>query len=154
MEIKHYRFADGSNSTLGIFQVDNKFQCFTCEDEGRNAKVAGETRIPSGRYQIKLRTAGKLNEKYRARFPKSHKGMLWLQNVKDFEYIYIHIGNDEAQTDGCILVANAATKGKDGGGTVSMSEPAYLDLYAKIIQAMDLSEEVFITISDRLGESK
>jgi len=38
--------------------VDGQFVCFGLEDEYREDKVAGETRIPSGTYQVALRKEG------------------------------------------------------------------------------------------------
>jgi len=52
------RFHDSGQSTLGLLSVNDQFLCFTLEDEGREIKVKGETRIPAGRYQIKLRAEG------------------------------------------------------------------------------------------------
>ena len=80
--------------------------CYTLEDEFRIKKVSGETRIPSGTYELKLRTEGSLNERYKTRFHDIHKGMIWLQDVPNFKWIYLHCGNDDDDTDGCILVGS------------------------------------------------
>ena len=55
MELTHRRFKSDSNSTIGLLSIDCMFECFVCEDEYRSVKVKGETRIPAGRYEIKLR---------------------------------------------------------------------------------------------------
>ena len=51
---KLFRFSSGSVSTLGLIMADlndgKVFRCFTLEDEYREAKVSGETRIPAGKY--------------------------------------------------------------------------------------------------------
>ena len=62
MRLEVQRFSSGDDSTLGLlFDVsggDREFLCFTLEDEKRDIKVKGETRIPAGKYEIKLRKAG------------------------------------------------------------------------------------------------
>ena len=58
MKFEVQRFSSQSDSTLGIlFDVTDgrKFLCFTLEDEAREVKVKGETRIPAGTYKLKLR---------------------------------------------------------------------------------------------------
>ena len=98
--------------------------CYTLEDESRVVKVAKETRIPSGRYLLSLRTEGNLTKKYQARFPEIHKGMIWLQDVPNFVYIYIHCGNDDEDTSGCVLIGESL-----GKGTVLNSRSAYRKVY-------------------------
>lgn len=80
--------------------------CYTLEDEFRIKKVSGETRIPSGTFELKLRTEGSLTKRYEARFPGVHEGMIWLQDVPNFKWIYIHCGNDDEDTRGCILIGS------------------------------------------------
>jgi len=50
MKLEVLRFSSDSDSTLGVlFDTTNerKFLCFTLEDEFREIKISGETRIPS-----------------------------------------------------------------------------------------------------------
>jgi len=94
MEITIDRLQDNGHSTIGVMKIDGVFEAFTLEDTYHAIKVPGETRIPAGKYDIKLRTEGGLHNKYKAKFGSMHKGMLWLQNVPGFEWVYIHIGND------------------------------------------------------------
>ena len=59
MKLEVIRFSSQNDSTLGLlFDVTDgrKFLCFTLEDEARDTKVMGETRIPAGIYDLKLRT--------------------------------------------------------------------------------------------------
>lgn len=149
MELFLERFSHGTDSTLGYLSIEGKPFCFICEDEYREKKVAGETRIPAGRYEIKLNTAGGKNAKYKQLFPE-HKGMLELQDVPNFTYVYIHIGNDESDTDGCLLTGYGAyINASSGGGYVQSSKAAYIDLYRKVIEVIE-TERVFISISDHL----
>lgn len=152
MRLYLQRLFGGQNSTLGrliawvgIFMLF----MFTVEDEHRDVKVAGETRIPAGTYPIKLRAEGGFHERYLARFgPDFHKGMLWLQGVPGFEWVLIHCGNTEKDTKGCIIVGMAATVYEGGGGEVAQSEAAYRLLYPAVRDAILRGEEVTITITD------
>lgn len=121
------RYHGGKDSSGGLLFVNGEFFCYTCEDQRQDVKVAGETRIPPGIYEIKFRDAGGLNEKYRERYPE-HVGMLHLQDVPGFEWIYIHTGNNDAHTEGCVLVGYGAQV-TDGEITVQRSREAYRELY-------------------------
>lgn len=129
-------------STIGQLTC-NTTQCFTLEDPLRKVKVWGDTCIPAGQYVLKLRTEGGVNAKYIARFGDWHKGMLWLQDIPNFEDVYIHIGNTPADTEGCILVGAS-------GGTdfIGQSEVAYREIYPSIAAAILSGEEVFVDVSD------
>jgi len=129
--------------------VDGLHECFTLEDERRRVKVQGETCIPAGRYEIRLRREGGLHQKYLARFPSTHLGMLWLQEVPGFNWIYLHIGNDEAETDGCPLLGRVPVILPDGEFRVASSTQAYLALYGRVTDAMERGERVFIEVNER-----
>lgn len=146
LDLTLVRHAKGRNSTGGLLYIEDKFVCYTCEDEERDVKVKGETAIPPDRYEIKLRNEGGMTKRYAKRFPGIHKGMLWLQDVPGFEWIYIHPGNDESHTDGCILPGYGA-RCVDGESTVQTSTPAYQEIYTRIIHAMDKGQKVFIKIT-------
>lgn len=115
--------------------------CYTLEDEMHAVKVKGETRIPAGKYRIKLRTEGGMHPKYKARF-HFHKGMLWLQDVPGFEFVYIHIGNTDDDTEGCILVGMSVAN-----GYLSASALAYEKLYPIIASAVE-TEGAEIIVED------
>ena len=137
MLISVERFVSDKNSTIGLLRLDDKFQCFTCEDEFREEKVANETRIPAGLYDVKVRAEGGMHGRYAKRFDY-HRGMLWLQDVPDFEWIYIHVGNLADHTSGCILVGqNCRLKPHMA---VLQSADAYRDLYALVIDAAEAGE--------------
>jgi len=147
MELSLKRFSSQSDDTLGVLSIGGTLECFTLEDEFREVKVPGETRIPAMRFEIVLRDEGGMNERYTRKYPY-HQGMLWLKNVPNFEYVYIHIGNDEGQTAGCILVGDGVYTNVVRNGALLRSEIAYERLYKKIIDAMERGERVWITISD------
>lgn len=142
MELYLNRLKDNGHSTLGELIVDN-LKLVTMEDTYRVEKVYSKTRIPAGRYEIKLRTVGKFHNEYLRKLPH-HRGMLWLQDVPDFEYILIHIGNTAEDSSGCILVGMEALN----DDFIANSTVAYIRLYAHVIDAFERNEKVFITIKD------
>ena len=148
MNLELMRYAFGNDSTLGRLAIDGEPFCFTLEDERRTVKVKGETCIPPGQYEILLRTEGGLHTKYSARFPETHKGMLWLQDVPGFTYIYLHIGNRESNTDGCPLVGVVPIVLPDGEFEIARSRDAYLALYAKVVESLDTGERVWIHVTE------
>jgi len=107
MKLEVIRFSSQSDSTLGLlFDVTDgrKFLCFTIEDEARETKVKGETRIPAGTYKLKLRKEGGYHNRYVSKFGAMHKGMIHVQDVPGFTYILWHTGNTDDHTDGCLLL--------------------------------------------------
>jgi hypothetical protein len=119
--------------------------CFTLEDIFRRVKVPGETRIPAGRYEIKLRTEGLKYQKYLARFGEWQKpGMLWITNVPNFEWILIHPVADAKDTEGCLGVGD----GYLPEGTMAASSVAYERIYKLISARLLAGEKVFITFED------
>ena len=144
MKLTLKRFSTGPDSTLGLLFIDDAFVCFTCEDEHRDIKVAGETRIPAGTYAIRVRTWGGFHQRYERRFA-FHRGMLEICDVPGFTDILIHIGNTDDDTAGCILVGLGARADDRGGGRVMTSALAYETFYPRVIdaaEARDLTIEI------------
>jgi hypothetical protein len=137
----------GDDSTLGRLTLDGEHVCFTLEDEVRMVKKPGETAIPVGTYDIKPRHAGGMIKRYVKRFPW-HGGMLHLQDVPGFVWVYIHIGNDDDDTDGCILVGDKIGRAKSGinNWVVYDSVKAYKKVYKMISDAWSRNERVTLTI--------
>lgn len=129
------RFASNDDATLSIVRVDGEFVCFGVEDEFRAEKVANETRIPSGLYDIRLRNIGGFDARYEKKF-HFHKGMLQVQDVPGFEYILIHIGNTEKDTAGCLLV-NEGVLGRPDEMSGQSSTNAYKRLYSMVLSAAE-----------------
>lgn len=144
MKLFLHRFATLAKQTIGALYVDGRFCCFTLEDQPQpGAKVAGETRIPAGVYTMKLRTEGRLHAKFSELYPE-HRGMLWLQDVPGFEWIYLHPGTTERDTAGCILVGDGAL----ASGQLSWSVQAYRRLYGQVAGALLAGESAEISIED------
>lgn len=146
MLIEIFRQANLSKNprvTFGKLYVNKKLFTNTLEDVERTEKVYGKTAIPKGKYQIKLRTEGEKSARYAKVFPDIHEGMLWLQNVPNYQYVYMHTGTTELDTLGCILVGDTIIAKQQ---MIIDSRIAYKRLYKVIIQAMKQGEEVWVEI--------
>ena len=160
MELEVIRFSSGTDSTNGIlleidktasnphgegFRCKRKFLAYTLEDEYREQKEFGETRIPDGKYQLGLRTVGGYNQKYSKRFADIHIGMLHVLNVPNFEYILIHCGNTDEHTAGCLLVGDSQENNQiKKDGFIGKSTQAYKRIYPSIAKAIKDGECVTI----------
>ncbi len=152
MKLEVLRFSSGEDSTSGLlFDVSNKreFIAYTLEDEYRDSKKYGETRIPAGSYKIQLRTVGGFHQKYSTRFYDIHKGMLHIVDVPGFEYILIHCGNTDEHTHGCLLVGDTQHNNMvEEDGFIGRSTAAYKRIYVPIAKALEQGEEVTIEYID------
>ena len=151
MELLTRRISSGAESTLGVcHDVSGDapvFLCYMLEDQHNEPKIPGETRIPAGRYQIKYRNEGGLYGKYTHRF-SWHRGMLWLQDVPDFDWVYIHVGNDDDDTEGCPVVGDGQIQNVTERGMVTSSVAAYRRFYDIVAGALDRGEPVWIEFED------
>ena len=134
MLVELLRFSSGEFDTLGLLHIDGEFFGFTLEDRFQQEKVMHETRIPAGRYKIGLRMS-----------PKFKRNMLHLLNVPNFEFIYIHAGNDHKDTSGCLLVGDEVAN-RSGERTILQSRVAYERVYNKIAPAVKAGEDVWIQV--------
>lgn len=151
MNLEVLRYSGGSDTTLGLlFDVTERrnFLCFTLEDERRDVKVAGETCIPAGEYRVTLRTEGEHHRRYRDRYPQMHRGMLWIRDVPEFEFILIHVGNRDDDTEGCLLVGDTAIQNLTEEGSIGASRNAYQRIYPSIADALERGEEVKVHFVD------
>ena len=158
MKLEVLRISSQKDSTSGIlFDItngDRKFLCYTLEDEKRNEKVKGETRIPAGTYSISLRKEGGFHGTYSNRFKDIHRGMLWVRDVPGFEFILIHCGNTDEHTAGCLLVGETQESNiKKADGWIGRSTQAYFDIYPRIASAIESGEDVTITYIDYDGQA-
>ena len=149
MKLKVLRFSSQKDSTSGLLFEENSnglnFLCYTLEDEQRDLKVRGETRVPAGVYKIKLRTEGGFHGRYKKKYGNMHKGMLHVTNVPNFKWILIHTGNTDEHTAGCLLVGDSQENNviiKDG--FIGKSVNAYKRIYPNIAKALENNEEVTI----------
>ena len=100
----------GATYTLGRLDIDQLHFGHVVEDVDRGLdagmplaelaarKVHGKTAIPTGRYRIRVRFS-----------PKHDRKVLFLEAVAGFQWIEIHTGNSELDTDGCLCVGLTRT---------------------------------------------
>ncbi len=147
MELILKRGLDNRESTTGQLYIAGGLFCFTLEDPRQDHKIKGKTRISPGRYRIKLRFDTPMADRYEKKLRTS--GMLELQNVANFSNIYLHIGNDEDDTAGCILVGAELSQKVSKTGLdqrILYSKDTYLYLWETI--APYIPDGVYITILD------
>jgi hypothetical protein len=103
-----------SDSTFGELSIDDKFECYVCEDVVRapGVKVPGQTAIPAGEYRVVIDMS--------TRFKKLMPHIL---DVPGFEGIRIHCGNTDADTEGCLLLGR--TKEADSIGESRLAFDAF-----------------------------
>ena len=134
------RYSDNRDSTLGILLKvleiaqgkKTTFQSYTLEDEQRDIKVSGETRIPAGIYTVDRQPLDTpLTLKYRQKYPwfKNH---LEVKSVPGFKGIYIHVGNYDENSDGCILLGDIADNNVLSPGSVMKSTEAFRRFYESV----------------------
>lgn len=82
--------------TLGVLHVDGRHFGYSVEDYDRlhagEVKIKARTAIPAGRYTIAMTWS-----------PKYGRMVPEVQHVPGFQGIRIHPGNDNSDTEGCIL---------------------------------------------------
>lgn len=150
------RYSDNRDCTLGLLfkKVTDGlgerliFQAYTLEDEYRAVKQAKETRIPSGDYQLGLQPSDTPKTlQYRAKYPwfKHHIEIL---NVKDFKGVYIHIGNKDEDTEGCILLGDTANNNVVTTGEITTSTVAFKRFYDVVHELLSKGEKVTLQIRD------
>ena len=148
MKIDVYRYSSQSQTTQSLIHINKRYFCDGLEDKHRVKKVWGETRIPSGVYEVALRTEGGTHKRYKKRFPRMHQGMLHILNVPNFEWILIHIGNDKEDTAGCLLVGEKASDNRFKKGLLKNSTDTYIQFYLEVMDAIKAEEKVFIEFHD------
>ena len=157
MKLEVLRMSSQEDSTSGIlFETTNgkrTFMCYTIEDEQRDVKVWGETRIPAGTYKLKLRTEGGFHSRYTGKYGDWHKGMIWVQDVPGFEFILWHTGNTDESTAGCLILGQTQESNLiKPDGWVGSSVSAYKFVYPRVSEAILSGQDVEVTYIDYDGD--
>jgi len=141
--------------TIGVLFIDGIRYCETLEDADRglkqtdrlsfiqSRKVAGETAIPKGKYNVTMNVT---SPKYAAvawYYNFCRGKMPRLQAVPGFDGILIHPGgsNGPLDTRGCILVGKNTKVGK-----LTDSKACFQEVYKLMKAAADKGEEITIEI--------
>ena len=153
LRLEVVRFSSEKDSTNGLlFDItDGKkaFLGYTLEDELREQKIKGETRIPEGEYEITLRTFGGFHDRYASRFRDIHVGMLWVRDVPGFSDILIHCGNTDEDTSGCLLVGDTQENNQiKKNGFIGHSTRAYFRIYPLVANELRDGKRVTIKYTD------
>ena len=158
MKYEVLRISSGKDATSGLlFEISqNKrtFLAYTLEDEQRDVKVWGETRIPAGTYKLELRTEGGFHNRYLNKYGNTfHKGMIHVQDVPGFEYILWHTGNTDEHTAGCLILGNTQTNNRIAkDGFVGNSVDAYKFVYPRVAAAIEAGLSVEVEYIDYDGD--
>ncbi|HAI84228.1 MAG TPA: hypothetical protein DCL43_11210 [Chitinophagaceae bacterium] len=131
MKCNIIRVAQGKNSTLSHLYLNGIFQCYLLEDKIRDVKIPKQTAISTGVYRLIVNTWGGMNVKYQNLFPAMHKGMIEIDGIPSFHYVYIHMGNTIAHTAGCPLCGLGFVF-ENGDYSVIQSKEAYKIIYPKL----------------------
>lgn len=155
------RYSDDGDSTLGLlFKVIGTPQgnrlhyvADTLEDEFREVKVGGETRIPAGRYELKIRKEETpLTLRHRTSYNRGFK-MPWFKyhieitGIPNFKYVYVHAGNTDDHTDGCLLLG-LGSQNINGVQSINNSILACKAWYGEVYDELERGEKAWIEFRD------
>ena len=134
MNIVLKRIAKRDTYTVGQLYIDGRYWCDTLEDRVRDLskerKVAGETAIPAGTYDVVVN----ISPKFKRLLPR-------LLSVPHFEGVLIHRGNTAADSAGCILVGENKAKGKVLNSTIWEHR-----ITEYLLDAQNKGEDIKITV--------
>lgn len=134
MNIVLKRIAKRDTYTIGQLYIDGQYWCDTLEDRVRDLskerKVAGETAIPAGTYDVVVNSS-----------PKFKRLLPRLLSVPHFEGVLIHRGNTAADSAGCILVGENKAKGKVLNSTIWEHR-----ITEYLLDAQNKGEDIKITV--------
>jgi len=152
---------ENGGSTQGnlLEKIENgsQFFCHTLEDEKREVKVSGETRIPAGFYELKIWNDGQNPNQWVLdhRVKYNLNGDDWFQfpievtKVPGFAGVLIHTGIDQSHTEGCILLDDTIGNNTvDASNQGARSLPAVKRFYLKVYPVLEQGNKVFLTVRD------
>lgn len=144
LHLKRIHSNKRNTATLGVLRVEDSV--FTTVEDGHHfPKIKGKTRISAGRYLLDLRRESPMATRYRNRFGAEHLGMVWIRNVPGFEFVYIHIGNDNSDTEGCPLLGTSLDVTTM---RIGQSRIAYESFYPMVIPRIASGEDCYINITE------
>ena len=168
MKIEVRRQPSDPDWTLSEFYFDGKLMGVGVEDEKREVKVMGETRVDNGIYKVGLHYPSRFSEQYyrddngnlirsknrttletQKRYHTPHE-MIHVLDTPRHKYVLWHWGNTDKDTAGCYIVGTAF--GVIGGrkGVIS-SRDKYVRIYPLIWRAIRDGE---VTVEYKEDDSK
>ena len=149
--IRYSDVKEFGGSTQGLLMSEQGFFCHTLEDEGRDVKVKGETRIPAGLYELKIRKEETpLTIKHRQTYGAWFRFHLEITNVQGFSGIYIHAGNTEGHTDGCLLLGEIQGNNTIGAAALQNSIAAVKRFYEIVYPLVESGNKIFLEVRDKI----
>lgn len=133
LAVRRRWFSD--RSTIGELRIDGEFFCYTLEDAERMEKIAGETAIPAGEYEVRMTYS-----------PRFKQAMPILLDVPNFDGVRIHWGNTPDDTEGCLLLGT--TRGADFIGNSREAFNSFMVALRKLLAGGDGDGRVFLSIED------
>lgn len=123
----------------GIINLNGNF--FASLENGFSQKY-----VPIGIYEIKKREVlSGLTKRYRKKFDW-FDWHLELQDVPNADYVYLHVGNNEGDTDACPLIANTIDfTPATSKGFIGESVDGFARFYAIVSELLE-NDRVFINI--------
>jgi len=157
---RYSNVAANGGSTQGIFlekTLDNPFISHCIEDEKRDVKVSGETRIPAGFYELKIWNDGQNPNQWvldhRAKY--NLNGDNWFEfpievtKVPGFSGVLIHTGIDQSHTDGCLLLDDTIGNNTvDAANQGARTLQAVKRFYQKVYPYLKTGGKAFIEVRD------
>ena len=148
------RYIDDGTTTIGLLYLNGYFYCYTLEDTHRDEKVAGQTRIPAGKYAIDfIRHDTSLTLKYRNLFPDWFHYHLEIKNVPNYTGVYIHSGGDHTHTAGCLLVSDSLSVGTSKK-FLTNSKNTFRRLYSYLQEEIEKGTVVRLVLRDEAWFAK
>lgn len=150
-QITVLRYPSEKDWTLSEFYILGQLFGFGVEDEHKDVKVHGETRIPNGTYELELTNSPKFSSSYYTskrvpeisrvkteEFTEPHK-LITLKNVPNFSRVLWHWGNTDDDTEGCYIVGSTIGLIK-GQAAVLGSRKKYEQVYPVISSLIKSNE--------------
>jgi hypothetical protein len=125
--------AQGDYTCGYIAGTNANFRSFVIEDVFRAKKLKAETRIPAGTYKLGINKSDTpLTIKHRTSYGSWFKYHIQLLEVPNYQGVYVHAGNDDSHTEGCLLLNYAfdyTASDKPGSKSVIAVEAFYKLVY-------------------------
>lgn len=151
MNLLLQRLSDNGKNTIGSLHHKEvkKLLGFVVEDTFHEIKVKAQTRIPAGFYELKINKAETpLTLKHRIAYGAWFKFHIEVTGIPNYSGVYFHAGNDEGDTEGCLLTNNTVSNHWVIEKPGSSSVDATRRLYALVYPLLESGQKAFLEIRD------